>query len=133
MSFSLNKHILIGNLGNDSETRVSTNNIGITNFSVATTHSYKGKDGNWINETTWHNIVAFNVSDYIKGSLKKGSKVCVEGRISKRDYMDKDNIKRYVVETVADKIIPLSEKQNVEEQTSSEIQNNNKEDDDLPF
>lgn len=108
MAFSLNKIQLIGNLGKDSETRFTTNNeFAITSFSVATTHGVKGKDGNWENETTWHNIKAFNLSDYFKEVLKKGAKVYVEGRLSMRDYTDKDGIKRYFTEVISDKIIPL--------------------------
>ena len=62
MAFSLNKIMLIGNLGKDAETRFTTNNLSVTNFTLATTNSYKGKDGNWVNETTWHNITSFNLS-----------------------------------------------------------------------
>ncbi len=90
MAFSLNKIQLIGNLGRDAETRFTTNNLSVTNFSIATTRSYKDKDGNWQNETTWHNVTGFNLSDYYKDNLKKGKKFYIEGRISKRDYNDKD-------------------------------------------
>jgi single-strand DNA-binding protein len=107
MAFSLNKIMLIGNLGKDAETRFTTNNLSVTSFSMATTNSYKGKDGNWVNETTWHNVVAFNLSDYYKENLKKGKKFYIEGRLSKRDYTDKDGIKRYVTEVILEKIIPL--------------------------
>jgi single-strand DNA-binding protein len=107
MAFSLNKIMLIGNLGKDAETRFTTNNLSVTNFTLATTNSYKGKDGNWVNDTTWHNIVSFNLSDYFKDNLKKGKKFYVEGRLSKRDYTDKDGIKRYVTEVVSERIIPL--------------------------
>jgi len=107
MAFSLNKIMLIGNLGKDAETRFTTNNLSVTNFTLATTNSYKGKDGNWVNDTTWHNIVSFNLSDYFKDNLKKGKKFYVEGRLSKRDYTDKDGIKRYMTEVVSEKIIPL--------------------------
>ena len=107
MAFSLNKIMLIGNLGKDAETRFTTNNVSVTSFTMATTNSYKGKDGNWVNETTWHNIVSFNLSDYFKENLKKGKKFYVEGRLTKRDYTDKDGIKRYATDVVADKIIPL--------------------------
>jgi len=80
MAFSLNKIMLIGNLGRDVETRFTTaNNVSISSFSIATTHSYKGKDGNWVNETTWHNVTVFNLSDFMKENLKKGRKVFVEG------------------------------------------------------
>ena len=106
MAFSLNKVMLIGNLGRDAETRFTTNNLSVTSFSLATTNSYKGKDGNWVNDTTWHNIVSFSLSDFFKDSLKKGKKFYVEGR-SKRDYTDKDGIKRYVTEVISEKIIPL--------------------------
>jgi single-strand DNA-binding protein len=107
MAFSLNKIMLIGNLGKDAETRFTTNNLSVTTFTMATTNSYKGKDGNWINETTWHNIVAYNLSDYFKENLKKGKKFYVEGRLAKRDYTDKDGIKRYSTDVVLDKVIPL--------------------------
>ena len=107
MAFSLNKIMLIGNLGKDAETRFTTNNLSVTNFTLATTNSYKGKDGNWVNDTTWHNVVSFNLSDYFKDNLKKGKKFYVEGRLSKRDYTDKDGIKRYITEVVSEKLIPL--------------------------
>lgn len=108
MAFSLNKIMLIGNLGKDSETRFTTaDNFSVTNFTLATTYSFKNKNGEWTNETTWHNVVAFNLSDFMKENLKKGKKVYVEGRLVKRDYTDKDNIKRYVTEVRAERIIPL--------------------------
>ena len=106
-AFSMNKIQLIGNLVKDAETRFTTNNVSVTSFGLATTSRIKGKDGNWINEKTWHNVVAFSLSDYIKNILKKGKKFFVEGRISKRDYTDKDGIKRYYVDVVADLIIPF--------------------------
>jgi single-strand DNA-binding protein len=107
MAFSLNKIMLIGNLGNDAENRFTTNNLSVTTFSLATTRSYKGKDGNWVNETTWHNVVCYNLPDFYKEQLKKGKKFYVEGRLSKRDYTDKENIKRYVTEVISEKLIPL--------------------------
>uniref|UniRef100_A0A832DFK8 Single-stranded DNA-binding protein n=1 Tax=Ignavibacterium album TaxID=591197 RepID=A0A832DFK8_9BACT len=108
MAFSLNKIMLIGNLGKDSETRFTTaDNFSVTNFTLATTYSFKNKNGEWTNETTWHNVVAFNLSDFMKENLKKGKKVYVEGRLVKRDYTDKDNVKRYVTEVRAERIIPL--------------------------
>jgi len=107
MAFSLNKIMLIGHLGKDCETRFTTNNVSVTSFTMATTNSYKGKDGNWIDETTWHNVTCFNLSDYFKENLKKGKKFYVEGRISKRDYTDKDGIKRYSTNVISEKLIPL--------------------------
>lgn len=113
MAFSLNRISLIGNLGKDPETRFTTSNVAVTSFSVATTHSYKGKDGNWVNETTWHNVVAFNLSDFLRENLKKGKKVYVEGRLTNRSYEDKQGITRYVTEVLADnsKLIPLESRE----------------------
>ncbi|MCF8260428.1 MAG: single-stranded DNA-binding protein [Melioribacteraceae bacterium] len=107
MAFSLNKIMLIGNLGRDAETRFTQNNTSVSTYSIATTHSYKGKDGNWVEETTWHNIVSWSLSDYFKDVLKKGKKVYIEGRLSKRDYTDKEGVKKYVTEVISEKIIPL--------------------------
>ncbi len=107
MAFSLNRIMLIGNLGRDAETRFTTNNVSVTSFSIATTYSYKGKDGNYVNETTWHNCVGFNLSDFYKENLRKGKKFYVEGRLTKRDYTDKEGNKRYSTDIVIDKLIPL--------------------------
>jgi len=112
--FSLNRVLLIGNLGKDPETRITTNNISVTSFSIATQHSYKGKDGNWVNNTDWTNIVAWQLNDFLRDSLVKGSRVYVEGRLTTRSYDDKDGNKRYITEVVADssKIILLDKKDN---------------------
>jgi single-strand DNA-binding protein len=136
MAFSLNKVQLIGNLGQDSETSFTPNNVGVTKFSVATSRNYKGKDGDWIPETTWHNIVAFNLSDFYKDSLKKGKKVYIEGRISKRSY-EKDGVKQYFTEIVSESIIPLDSKdgsnysQGQDKANQEPVDTNS--DDDLPF
>lgn len=107
MAFSLNKVMLIGHLGRDAETRFTTNNVSVTSFTLATNYRYKGKDGNWVDETTWHNVTSFNLSDYFKEALKKGKKFYVEGRISKRDYTDKEGIKRYFTDIISERLIPL--------------------------
>lgn len=138
MAFSLNKAMIIGNLGKDCETRVTPNNVSVTTFSVATTYGYKNKEGSWTNETTWHNVVAWSLSDFYREALKKGAKVYVEGRISKRDYTDKDGVKRYVSEIIADKIIPLEsrgDQASADESSDSEGTGSMQVDsnDDLPF
>jgi single-strand DNA-binding protein len=107
MAFSLNRIELIGNLGRDAETRFTANNLSVTSFSIATTHSYKGKDGNFVNETTWHNCVGFNLSDFYKENLKKGKKFYIEGRLTKRDFTDKDGNKRYSTDVIVNQLIPL--------------------------
>ena len=139
MAFSLNRIMLIGNLGKDAETRFTTTNVSVTTFTMATSNSYKGKDGNWINETTWHNIVGYNLSDYFKENLKKGKKFYVEGRLNKRDYTDKEGIKRYSTEVVAEKIIPLEPGESTKESVpstageSTEPEMKVDENNDLPF
>jgi single-strand DNA-binding protein len=137
MAFSLNKVMLIGNLGRDCETRFTASNVSVTSFTIATSNSYKGKDGNWVNETTWHNVVSFNLSDYMKENLKKGKKFYVEGRISKRDYTDKEGIKRYVSEVVSEKLIPLESSGdssgNGETTTTEMPEVSTDENNDLPF
>jgi len=137
LALSLNKVMLIGNLGNDAETRFTTNNLEVTTFSLATNRSYKGKDGNWVNETTWHNVVCFNLPDSFKESLKKGKKIYVEGRISKRDYTDKDNIKRYITEIISERMIPLEAKESNTAETGpaaeQEIDSGSDANNDLPF
>jgi len=139
MAFSLNKIMLIGNLGKDAETRFSTNNTAITTFSLATTSGYKGKDGNWVNETTWHNIVCFNLPDFFKEALKKGKKFYVEGRLTKRDYTDKEGQKKYVTEVISEKLIPLEGREGSGESYSdkgsvdSSADTGSPEDEDLPF
>lgn len=136
MAFSLNRIMLIGRLGRDAETRFTTNNVSVTNFTLATDYRYKGKNGDWVNETTWHNVVSFNLSDYFKENLKKGRKFYVEGRLSKRDYTDKDGIKRYNTEVISEKLIPLepsSETSAGEDEESQSAAPSNNENDDLPF
>jgi single-strand DNA-binding protein len=137
MAFSLNKIMLIGNLGRDAENRFTTNNLSVTNFTLATTNSYKGKDGNWVEETTWHNVVAYNLTDFMKEALKKGKKVYVEGRLTKRDYTDKEGIKRYVTEVRSDRIIPLEagdkEPTAGAEETGTMPDVSSEENEDLPF
>lgn len=140
MAFSLNKIQLIGNLGNDAETRFTTNNAAVTTFSLATSRGYKGKDGNWINETTWHNVVCYNLPDFYKEALKKGKKFYVEGRLSKRDYTDKEGQKKYITEVVSEKLIPLESREGSggESYSDNKSYDNNADagspdDEDLPF
>lgn len=141
MAFTLNKIQLIGKLGQDAETRVTNSGFSVTSFSVATEYSYKNKDGEWVRETTWHRVSAFNVSDFLKDNLKKGANVYVEGRMRSREYTDKENIKKTAWEVVVDQIIPLSYKgKGQSEEPSSDYSGSTSNkpaepavDDDLPF
>lgn len=127
MAFSLNRITLLGRLGKDAETRFTASNVAVTSFAIATDHSFKGKDGNWQTETTWHNIVAFGLSDYYKDNLKKGKRVFVEGRLTKRDYTDKEGIKRYSTEVFLEKIIPIDASREAAGESAPEYSSNTRE------
>ncbi len=93
---SINKVILLGNLGKDPVTRVVSPGKAVTEFSLATRERYKDKNGETVIATEWHNIVAWSpIAEIIEKYLKKGSQVYLEGKIESRTYEDKDGIKRY--------------------------------------
>jgi single-strand DNA-binding protein len=104
-SRSVNKVILLGNLGRDAETSYTASQTAVTKFSVATSRRWKDQQsGEWKEETNWSNIVLWrgeNVAPY----LLKGTKVYVEGRLNTRSYEDKDGKKVWVTEVVADEVI----------------------------
>ena len=105
---SVNKVILIGNLGKDPELRYTSGGVAVATFSVATNESWKDQDGNIQDRTQWHNIVAWRKLAEIAGEyLKKGSKVYIEGRLQYRTYDDKNGVKRYVTEILMDELLML--------------------------
>jgi single-strand DNA-binding protein len=101
---SVNKAILLGNLGKDAETKFTTSGIAKTTFSIATARRWKQGE-EWKEETTWHNVVLWR-SENLANYLLKGKSVYIEGRIENRSY-EKDGQKRYVSEVVADEVILL--------------------------
>ena len=109
MAKSLNKVMLIGNLGKDPEVRFTTSGIASATFSVATNEAWKDSEGNLQERTEWHNIVVWRKQAEFAGEyLKKGRKVFIEGRIQTRSWDDKTTgQKRYMTEVVADNIILL--------------------------
>lgn len=108
MARSVNKVILIGNLGKDPELRYTSGGVAVATFSIATNESWKDPDGNLQERTQWHNIVAWRKLAEICGEyLKKGGKVYVEGRLQHRNYDDKNGVKRYVTEVVLDEMVML--------------------------
>lgn len=105
---SLNKVMLIGNLGKDPEVRAIPSGIKVANFSIATSESYTGKDGNKVEKTEWHNIVMWRgLADVAEKYLKKGSPVFIEGRLQTRSWDDQSGNKRYTTEIVADNMVML--------------------------
>jgi len=110
---SVNKVIIVGNLGRDPETRYMPNGEAVTNIAVATTESWKDKSSGDKKEITeWHRITFYRKLAEIAGQyLKKGSQVYVEGRLQTRKWTDKENIERYTTEIIADTMQMLGSRQ----------------------
>ncbi len=106
-----NKVTLIGNLGKEPEVKQFDSGSKKLSFSLATSESYKDKSGEWQNKTEWHNIVVWGPRvDYLEGSLAKGHKVFVEGKITTNKWTDKDGNDRYTTEIVANIVKSLEKK-----------------------
>lgn len=102
---SVNKVILVGNLGKDPELRYTPSGAAVANFSIATTESYKDRDGNRQSKTEWHNIVVWRQLAEICGKyLHKGKQVYIEGKLQTRKWQDRDGNDRYTTEIVADQM-----------------------------
>ena len=128
----VNKVILVGNLGKDPEVRYLDNAVAVANFSLATTESYKNKQGERVSQTEWHNIVLWRgLAEVAEKYLKKGSSVYVEGKIKNRKWEDKDGNTRYNTEILGDNMTMLGAKPSSED---TSIKTNTQEtNDDLPF
>ena len=102
---SVNKVILVGNLGRDPEMRFMPNGEAVCNFSIATTDSWKDKSGQKQERTEWHNIVIYRKLAEIAGEyLKKGRPVYIEGRLQTRKWQTKEGQDRYTTEIIADQM-----------------------------
>jgi single-strand DNA-binding protein len=110
---SVNKVILVGNLGRDPETRYMPDGGAVTNVSIATTETWKDKtSGEKQEKTEWHRVAFFGKLAEIAGEyLKKGSQVYVEGRLQTRKYQDKDGVEKYSTEIIADRMQMLGSRQ----------------------
>ncbi len=99
---SVNKVILIGNLGKDPETRYMPNGDAVTNITVATTETWKDKSGEKQEKTEWHRVTFYRKLAEIAGEyLKKGRSVYVEGRLETRKWTDKSGVERYTTDVIA--------------------------------
>ncbi len=102
---SVNKAILIGNLGKDPELRYTPSGRAVASFSIATSEKWKGQDGENQEKTEWHNIVLWGrTAELAKEYLSKGSPVYIEGRIQTRSYEDKNGVKKYITEIVGQRM-----------------------------
>ena len=138
----VNKVILIGNLGKDPEIKYLESKVPVANFTLATNSTWKDKDGSKQEHTEWHNIVLWRgLAELSEKYLHKGDKVYIEGRLKTRSWEDKDNVKRYTTEIVAENMTMLSGKKAEdtpvpaarEESASASISDPGKPVDDLPF
>lgn len=106
---SVNKVILIGNVGQDPEVRHLDKDVAVANFSLATSESYTAKNGEKVTTTEWHNIVVWRgLAKVVEQYVKKGDKLFIEGRIRTRAWDDKDGNKRYTTEIYADNLEMLT-------------------------
>ncbi|HXU53181.1 MAG TPA: single-stranded DNA-binding protein [Casimicrobiaceae bacterium] len=102
---SVNKVILLGNLGRDPETRYTTGGDAVTNLRIATSEQWKDKSGEKQERTEWHSVVLFGRQAEVAGEyLKKGRSVYIEGRLQTRKYTDKEGVEKYSTEIVADRM-----------------------------
>jgi single-strand DNA-binding protein len=105
MAGGVNKAILIGNLGADPEVRFTPGGQAVANFRIATSESWKDKEGNKQEKTEWHRIVVWGKLAELCGEyLKKGRKAYVEGRLQTREWTDKEGKKNYTTEVVAKEV-----------------------------
>ncbi len=108
---SVNKVILVGNVGKDPETRYLDEGTAFSKFPLATSETYKNKAGERVSNTEWHNVVLWRgLAQVAEKYVKKGTQIYIEGRIKTRSYDDQDGKKKYITEIVADQMQLLSRK-----------------------
>ncbi len=142
---SINKVILVGNVGKDPDVRYLDSGVAVANFPFATSETYKNKNSEKVTTTEWHNIVIWRgLAEIVEKYVKKGSQLYLEGKIRTRSWDDRDGNKRYTTEIVADTMQmlgrrgdeslappPSEEKPSTGE--TNEEDNTTEETDDLPF
>jgi single-strand DNA-binding protein len=113
MSRTLNKVMLIGNVGKQPELKETPGGVPVTSFRMATSESWKDRDGNLKEHTDWHTIVAWRgLAKVIDKLVTKGTRIYVEGRLQTRNYEDNDGNRRQVVEILADNMLVLEDRKN---------------------
>jgi single-strand DNA-binding protein len=110
MAKSVNKVILLGNVGKDPEIRATASGMTVANFSIATTDRIKGQDGQFTDKTEWHNLVAFQrTAEIVRDYVKKGNKLYIEGRLQTSSWDDKaTGQKKYKTEIIVSDLSLLS-------------------------
>src|SRR5210317_725634 len=117
---SVNKVILVGNVGKDPETRYLEGGTAVCSFSLATSETYRNRDGEKITTTEWHNVVLWRgLAQVAEKYVKKGSQIYIEGRIKTRSYEDADGNKKYITEIVGDQMQMLGKRSDEGEEGGS--------------
>lgn len=118
----INKVILIGNLGKDPEVRNLESGAKVANFTLATSETYKNRDGQKVTQTEWHNIVLWRgLAEIAEKYLQKGNQVFIEGKIRSRSWDDKDGNKRYITEIVGDNLTMLGGRRDGDDNASAGV------------
>lgn len=139
----INKAIIIGNLGKDPDVRYLENGTAVANFSVATSETYKDKNGEKVTNTEWHRVTLWRgLAEVAEKYLKKGSQVYICGKLKTRSWEDKNGETRYTTEIIGDELTMLggrddnqqrAEPQQAAPQRQKPNPQNETEEDDLPF
>lgn len=134
-----NKVQLVGHVGQNPEIKTFGDSGKLARLSVATNESYKNKNGEWIENTSWHSLIAWrNTANRIEKQIQKGSHVLIDGKLVNRTYTDKDNVKRYITEVEIQNFVvldknPKQENSIASASTTKDFYKASVEDDDLPF
>jgi single-strand DNA-binding protein len=111
---SINKVILVGNVGKDPVIRYFDKGVAKATFPLATSETYTNQQGETITSTEWHNIVIWRaLAEVAEKTVKKGSQVYIVGKIKTRSYVDKDGVNKYITEILADILMVLEKKQGI--------------------
>jgi single-strand DNA-binding protein len=111
MSTLRNKVQLIGNLGKAPEIITLDSGKKLAKFSIATNETYKNAQGEKVQDTQWHNVIAWNkTAEIVEKYLDKGKEIAIEGKLTSRSYDDKEGNKRYITEVVCDELVMLGSK-----------------------
>ena len=135
----VNKVILIGNLGRDPEVRRLESGAVVAKFSIATSENYRDKDGNWQEQTEWHDIVVWRaLAERAEQYLKKGMTIYLEGKLTHRTWQDQEGKNRKTTEVVADYFRILDRKQGAQQVASAahqgmDVPDSSSDSNDLPF
>lgn len=138
---SINKVILVGNVGKDPEVKYLESGTAVARFSLATNETYKNKNGEKVTNTEWHNIEVWRgTAEFVEKYIKKGTQLYVEGKIRTENWEDKEGNKRYTTKILVDSLQLLGKREDGSEMGQPPIEQNNggsmqheEEADDLPF